>query len=104
VADDDPKTDVATNEVVTEVTQAAPFTVRETRRLYRLRAERFIAVVAADTEDEARALAAAYDPFGGNWRHSAFASAAVEETAERHVFGDVAISPVSSAPGPSKGT
>jgi hypothetical protein len=36
----------------------------KTRRLYRLRAERVVAVVAADMEDEARALAARHDLHG----------------------------------------
>jgi hypothetical protein len=66
--------------------------------LYRLRAERFVAVVAADTEEEARALAASYDLLDGDWRNADFASAVVEETAERHVFGDVVISSVPTAP------
>jgi hypothetical protein len=102
VADDDPKTDAAIDEVAAEVNQAALATVRETCRLYRLRAERIVVVVAADTEDEARALAAACKLFGGDWRNPAFASAEVEETAERHVFGDVVISSVSGALRPSK--
>jgi hypothetical protein len=100
-ADHGPKNDVAIDEAAVEVSKAAPFAVRETRRLYRLRAERVIAVVAADTEDEARALAAAHDLFGGDWRNSAFASAEVEETAETHVFGDVVISSVAGRSEPS---
>src|SRR5437588_7060029 len=80
MADNDPKADVAIDELAAKVKRATPFTVRETRRVYRLRAERFIAVVAADTENEARALAAAYDLFGGDWRNPAFASAKMEQT------------------------
>jgi len=103
MADEDPKADVGIDEVAAEVKKATPFTVREIRRLYRLRAERFVAVVAADREDEARALAAAYDLFGGDWRNPAFASAEVEETTESHVFGDVVISSVSTRLKPSPG-
>jgi hypothetical protein len=99
---DDPKPEAVTDEGAAEVSQPAPVTVRETRRLYRLRAERVVAVVAADTEDEARALAAGYGLPGGDWRNPAFASAEVEETAETHVFGDVVISSLPGAPGPPK--
>jgi hypothetical protein len=102
MADEDQKTEVAVDEVTAEVKKATPFAVRETGRLYRLRAERFVAAVAADTEEEARALAAAYDLLGGDWRDSAFASAEVEETAESHVFGDVVISSVATGPKPPK--
>jgi hypothetical protein len=104
MADEDPKAEVAIEEVAAEVKKAAPFAVRKTHQLYRLRGARFIAVVAADTEDEARALAAGCDHFGGDWRNPAFASAEVEETAEAHVIGDVAISSVSTGLKPSKGT
>jgi hypothetical protein len=50
----DPKIDVAIPKVGADVTPTAPFAVRETHRLYRLRAARAVAVVAADMEDEAR--------------------------------------------------
>jgi hypothetical protein len=99
---DDPKTEAATEESAAEISQPAPVTVRATCRLYRLRAERIVAVVAADTEDEARALAAGYGLPGGDWRNPSFAPAEVEETAETHVFGDVVISSVPGAPEPSK--
>jgi hypothetical protein len=99
---DDPKPEGVTDEGAVEVSQPAPVTVRETRRLYRLRAERVVAVVAADTEDEARTLAAGYGLPGGDWRNPAFASAEVEETAETHVFGDVVISSLPGAPGSPK--
>jgi GGDEF domain-containing protein len=63
--DDDLKANAAIDEVAAEVGHATPFTVRETHRIYRLRSERFVAVVAADTVEEARALAAGYDLRGG---------------------------------------
>jgi hypothetical protein len=72
--------------------------VRETQRLFRLKAARFLAVVAADTEDEARTLAASHDPLGGDWRNPEFASSEFEDTNEAHVFGDVAISARAAPP------
>jgi hypothetical protein len=50
----DPKNDVAIPKVGADLTPTAPFGVRETNRLYRLRAARAVAVVAAYMEDEAR--------------------------------------------------
>src|SRR5882757_2621025 len=92
----DPKIDIAKPKVGPEATPTAPFAVRETYRLYRLRAARAVAVVAADMDDEARALAARHDLQGRDWHSPVFASAEVEETTEKHVLGDVVIS---SAPG-----
>jgi hypothetical protein len=71
--------------------------VRETRTLFRLvpaaahdlsRSSRQIAIVAADTEDEARQIAASNDPFGRNWRDPGYAVSESSQTAESHVFGD----------------
>jgi hypothetical protein len=75
-----------------------PPAVRETRRLFRLKAARFLAVVAADTEDEARSLAACHDALGGDWRDPEFASSEFEDTSEAHVVGDVAISAHAAPP------
>jgi hypothetical protein len=80
----------AAGEVANDVWQ--PPAVRETRRLFRLRTARFLAVVAADTEDEARTLAACHDALGGDWCNPEFASSEFEDTSEAHVVGDVAIS------------
>lgn len=71
--------------------------VRETRRLFRLepaavdlsRSSRQVAIVAADTEDEARQIALMHDLFGRDWRDSHFAACESLETTETHVFGDV---------------
>jgi len=82
----------ATDELVVEVPAGQPFAVRETTRLYRLRATRFQAVVAADTEDEARSIAARHDALRGDWSNPEFASSEFEDTGEVHVFGDVVIS------------
>jgi hypothetical protein len=79
------------DDVVAEVPAGQPFAVRETQRLYRLRAARFFAVAAADTEAEARELAARHDAIGGDWQNPEFASAEFEDTGEVHIFGDVVI-------------
>jgi hypothetical protein len=83
---------------VAEVPADQPFTVRETGRLYRLKAARFTAVIAADTEDEARTLAARQDGMRGDWSNPNFASAEFEDTGEAHVFGDVVISALAAPP------
>jgi alkanesulfonate monooxygenase SsuD/methylene tetrahydromethanopterin reductase-like flavin-dependent oxidoreductase (luciferase family) len=83
-------------EIVAEGAVSQPLAVRETRRLYRLRAARFLAVVAADTEAEARALAASHDALRGDCNPQ-FALAEFDDNAEAHVFGDVVIS-VQAAP------
>jgi hypothetical protein len=88
----------AADDLVAEVGAGQPLAVRETRRLYRLRAARFLAVVAADTEQEARSLAAGYDPLRGDWRNPQFASSECEDTGEPHVFGDVVISAPAAPP------
>jgi hypothetical protein len=88
----------ATDELVVEVPAGQPFAVRETTRLYRLRATRLQAVVAADTEDEARSLAASHDTLRGDWSNPEFASSEFEDTGEAHVFGDVIISALAVPP------
>jgi alkanesulfonate monooxygenase SsuD/methylene tetrahydromethanopterin reductase-like flavin-dependent oxidoreductase (luciferase family) len=95
----------ATDEVVAEVPASQPLVVRETQRLYRLKAGRFVAVVAADTEDEARDLAASHDALQGDWCNREFASAEFEDTGETHIHGDVLISALAAPPvkQPNKG-
>jgi hypothetical protein len=68
------------DDVVAEVPAGQPLAVRETQRLYRLKAGRFVAVIAADTEDEARALAARQDGMRGDWSNPEFASSEFEDT------------------------
>jgi hypothetical protein len=72
--------------------------VRETRRLFRpapaadndlTRSSRQVAIVAADTEDEARRIESVHDVFQRDWRDPHFAVADAMETPETHVFGDV---------------
>jgi hypothetical protein len=88
----------AADDIVAEVSAPQPLAVRETRRLYRFQAARFLAVVAADTEAEARALAARHDALRGDWRNPQFATAEFEDTPETHVFGDVVISARAASP------
>lgn len=72
--------------------------VRETRTLFRLapaadkdlgRSSRQIAIVAADTEEEARQIASMHDAFRRDWRDPRFAICDALDTPEAHVFGDV---------------
>lgn len=72
-------------------------TVPETNRVYRLtpvfedlsRPHRPIALVPADNENDARAMATAADAFGRNWRdESAFRADSIQPE-ERHVIGDL---------------
>ena len=91
----------AADDAVAEVPASQPIAVRETQRLYRLKAARFSAVVAADTEDEARTFAAMYDGLRGDWCNPEFASSEFEDTGKAHVFGDVVIS-AHAAPPPTK--
>jgi hypothetical protein len=81
-----------------EIVPEQAIEVRETRKLFRLtpaapgdlsRSSRQAAIVAADTEDEARQIASIHDPFGRGWRDPRFAACDSLETSETHVFGDV---------------
>ena len=76
---------------------ATPVVVEETNRLFRLRpatndlssSSRQIALVPADTEVEARLIAAKADPMGRDWRDPEAFIAESMETSERHVVGDL---------------
>jgi hypothetical protein len=95
----DPKDESpAADHVIAEIPAGQPFAVRETRRLYRLKASRCQAVVAADTEEEARTIAARHDALRGDWSDPEFASSEFEDTGEVHVFGDIIISAVAAPP------
>jgi hypothetical protein len=72
--------------------------VRETRKLFRLTpaadndvSRPQVAIIAADTEDEARQIALKQDVFGRDWRDPQFAIAEDTETSETHVFGTRAV-------------
>ena len=54
-----------------------------------IRSSRQIAIVAADTEEEARQIASMHDAFGRVWRNPRFAVCDALDTPEAHVFGDV---------------
>jgi len=79
-----------------EVTGAAR-SVAETNRLFRLSpvtgdpAQTSIpsAIIAAETEDDARAIAAKADPMGRDWNDRHLVDANYQDTPERHVTGDV---------------
>lgn len=79
--------------------QHIPFAVRETRLLFRLtpcrmagraRADRVEAIVAADSAEEARTIAALHDPHGNDWCSEVFASCVLIESIGTHVHGDIA--------------
>jgi hypothetical protein len=53
------------------------------------RSSRQVAIIAADTKDEARQIASMHDAFGRNWRDPHFAVCESLESDETHVFGDV---------------
>jgi len=81
-----------------EIVPERPVEVRETRTLFHVapaagndfdRSSRQIAIVAADTEEEARQIASMHDAFGRDWRDPRFAVCNVLETSEAHGFGDV---------------
>jgi hypothetical protein len=82
-----------------DITELAPppIPVQETNRLYRLtpaahdlsRPSRQIALVPAETEEDARRMATMFDPMGRNWRNAASFVADSMETPECHVVGDV---------------
>ena len=79
--------------------------VRETRTLFRLapaadndlgRSSRQIAIVAADTEEEARQIASMHDAFGRDWRDPRFAVCAMPSRRGRPTY------PATSSFGPSR--
>jgi|ERR1700726_3841340 hypothetical protein len=81
-----------------EVVPDRAIEVRVTRTLFRLapaadddlgRSSRQIAIVAADTEEEARHIASKHDAFGRDWRNPRFAVCEALDAPEAHVFGDV---------------
>jgi uncharacterized protein (DUF1810 family) len=83
---------------------APPMAVEETNRLFRLtpvaedlsQANRQMALVAADTEEEARRIATLSDPRGRDWRDTSLFVADSMETPERHVVGDLVFRSTSS--------
>ena len=89
---------MATEDDKLEIVPDRAVEVRETRTLFRLapaaasdlsRSNLQVAIVAADTEDEARQIAFTHDVFGRDWRDPHYAVCESSETTETHVFGDV---------------
>lgn len=80
-----------------ELAPTVPHIVAETTRLIRLTpvgndlAMPYlqIALVATGTEDQARQLATAYDPFGRDWTNADLFAADAFDDANKHVVGDV---------------
>ncbi len=94
-----------TNDDILELAPAVPHQVAETTWLVRLTpigndlstSSRQVAIVAAETEDQARRLACAFDPFGRDWKNASLFAADTFEDACAHVVGDVIFK---SAPSP----
>lgn len=91
-----PKPETISDDIL-ELVPTVPHEVPETTRLIRLTpigndlsvANRQVAIVAAETEDYARELASAYDPFGRDWKNESLFSAESFNDADAHVIGDV---------------
>lgn len=82
---------------IVELEPTVPHQVPETRQLIRLtpvgndlsKPHRQIALVAADTENQARQLATTCDPFGHDWMDDKLFACDVYEDDQLHVVGDV---------------
>jgi hypothetical protein len=89
---------------IVELKPTVPHQVPETKRLIRLtpigtdlsQPYRQITLVAADTEDQARHLATACDPFGRDWKDHRLFACDVFEDDQLHVVGDVVFKSVPS--------
>lgn len=99
---------MAEDDDIPEIT-LPPVVVAETGRLFRLtpafndlsQSSRQIALVPADTEEAARAIATAADALGRDWRDERAFLADSIDTSERHVVGDVIFRSTANA-GPNK--
>lgn len=87
--------DAQPDEIV-EVQPTRPVIVSQTNTLYRIvpaandtKRSRQIAVVAAESEAQARSLATTHDPFGRDWKNEALFTCQVEHVAKPNVVGDV---------------
>lgn len=95
--------DAQPDEIV-EVQPIEPVNVSLTNTVYRLAPAssdaaqpQCIAIVGAESEVQARALAATHDPFGLNWMDEAIFVCRIEYTEEPHVIGDVMFKSVAPA-------
>lgn len=85
---------------------AFPVIVAETHRMFRLtpmfddllKSSRQIALVPADSEEEARRIATLADPLGRDWKNPKVFAADSMETPESHVVGDVVFRSMPSVP------
>jgi hypothetical protein len=85
---------------------APPVIVAETHRMFRLtpmfddllKSSRQIALVPADSEEEARRIATLADPLGRDWKNPKAFAADSMETPESHVVGDVIFRSMPSVP------
>jgi hypothetical protein len=88
--------------------ESPPTAVPETSLVFRLEpvkaSGRYIAVIAAENEKQARRFAADADPFGAEWENPSKYRCTRSEVSERHVVGDVAFQsvPAPQAPMASK--
>jgi len=72
--------------------EGPPIAVSETRSLFRLTSKtggRYIAIVAADSHEQARRFAAESDPFGAEWENPEKYECVHTVDVEYHVVGDV---------------
>lgn len=90
---------------IVEIQPTHRVNVPQTNTLYRLipaasdtARSRQIAVVAAENEARARALATSHDPFGRDWRDEALFLCQVEIVAEPNVVGDVMFESIPATP------
>ena len=90
---------------IAEIQPTHPVNVPQTNAVYRLipaasdtAQPRQIAVVAAESEGRARALATSHDPFGRDWRDEALFLCQVEIVAEPNVVGDVIFESIPATP------
>jgi hypothetical protein len=94
------------DELVPEMA-APPVVVPETNRLWKLtpalnmlEKSRQIAIVSAETEQDARVIATTADPMGRDWRDPHAYAADSMNTSERHVIGDVIFRSTPATPPP----
>ncbi len=89
---------------VVEVRPKQPVVVPQTNTLYRfapvasdVARSRQVAIVAAESEAQARALATSHDPFGRDWRDEEVFACESERIAEPNIVGDVVFTSIPAA-------
>jgi hypothetical protein len=80
------------DDLIPEV-DSPPIAVPETNLVFRLEPTsakgRYVAIIAAENEGQARRFAADSDPFGAEWENPSKYSCTRSEGTETHVVGDV---------------